>query len=148
MATATSGMDVPTRAGAEPATFGARAGASLLDTLVLAVGYGVAFVLLGISDATAIVGVVIIFAMVLLYAPLMLAFAGGQTLGRMVANVRVVNNDGTPIGLGRALLRESVVKLIFGFLTIPWLVSVLWVLRAPEHRALHDLVVDTKVVRT
>ena len=148
MATVTSGMDVPTRAGAEPATFGARAGASLLDTLVLAVGYGVAFVLFGISDATAIVGVVLIFAMVLLYAPLMLAFCNGQTLGRMVANVRVVNDDGSPIGLGRALLRESVVKLIFGILSIPWLVSVLWVLRGPEHRALHDLVVGTRAQRS
>ena len=38
----------------------------------------------------------------------------GQTLGKMLARIRVVQLDGRPISLRHALLRSSVVELCLG----------------------------------
>ena len=138
----------PDRAG--PASWWSRVGASVLDSLLVNVGAAVLAGVAGIEGLPeplvwlCLLGAAALF---LAYAPLMLAFAGGQTLGRKAANVQVLNDDAQPIGLGRAIVRESVVKLAFQLLVLPWLVSVLWALREPRGRTLHDLMVGTYVVR-
>ncbi len=101
----------------------------------------------------------------------------GQTVGKMVAKVRVVDNSGGPITFAQAFLRDiaeitysliwlavsfSMVRFGFGlkseefltatdYLLIPYL---LWIivdtvvcLRSSKRRALHDLIAGTVVVR-
>jgi uncharacterized RDD family membrane protein YckC len=67
----------------------------------------------------------------------------GRTLGKMLVGARVVNVSGEPVGYPRALARYlawflSVLPLLLGF--------VLAAVR-PDRRALHDLIVGTRVVR-
>jgi uncharacterized RDD family membrane protein YckC len=91
----------------------------------------------------------------LLYAPWMMARTNGQTLGRMAVGIRVVRADGRPINFGFAMLREVVVKwLLFGLVLgsvtggIATLIDYLWPLWDEENRALHDLIVNTRTIRT
>ena len=146
-----------------------RAGAALVDGVI--VGLGAAVLLVAISaplsidffrdDAgfiSTLVDLVIAIACVsivaCLYAPALMARTNGRTFGRMATGIRVVRASGKPIGFWFAMLREVVVKsLLFGFLgtliagLVP-LVDVLWPLWDEENRALHDYVVNTRVVRT
>jgi uncharacterized RDD family membrane protein YckC len=94
-----------------------------------------------------------VFVAALVYAPWMMARTNGRTLGRMVTGIRVVRASGEPIDFGFAMLREVAVKwLLFnavaGSLTfgIAPLVDYLWPLWDEQNRALHDFVVDTRVV--
>ena len=83
----------------------------------------------------------------------MMARTNGKTLGRMAMGIRVVRASGEPMTFGCAMLREVAVKaLLFGIagsLTfgLACLADVLWPLWDDENRALHDFVVDTRVVR-
>jgi uncharacterized RDD family membrane protein YckC len=89
----------------------------------------------------------------LLYAPAMMARTNGQTLGRMVVGIRVVRAKGQPMTFGWAMLREVAVKaLLFGVVSsltfgVASLLDVLWPLWDEENRALHDFIVDTRVIR-
>lgn len=67
----------------------------------------------------------------------------GQTIGKMVLNLRVVTTDGLPISLGTSVLRYigywlSTLILLAGYLMVG--------LRS-DKRALHDLVARTRVIR-
>lgn len=67
----------------------------------------------------------------------------GQTLGKRLTGVRVVDAAGEPIGYGRALGRYaawlgSAALLFVGFLVAP---------ARGDRRALHDLLAGTRVVR-
>ena len=83
----------------------------------------------------------------------MMARTNGKTLGRMAMGIRVVRAKGEPMTFGLAMLREVVVKaLLFGVLRLAdlrarSLLDVLWPLWDDENRALHDFIVDTRVVR-
>jgi uncharacterized RDD family membrane protein YckC len=135
------------RIGAEPATWSARVGATLLDNLLIGVVVVLVFIVLAIGGGSpGANGLRIALALFgLLYAILMLAYHAGQTVGREVVRVRVVAEDGAPVGLGRAAGRE-LLKAFFGILVLPYLVDVLWPLWQPENRALHDLAAGTRVV--
>jgi uncharacterized RDD family membrane protein YckC len=74
----------------------------------------------------------------------------GQTIGKQAASIRVVRDDGRPVRLGFAVLREVLLKyivanLIFG---IGWIIDSLWPLGDKENRAIHDMMVKTHVVST
>jgi uncharacterized RDD family membrane protein YckC len=64
----------------------------------------------------------------------------------------VVRAGGGPMTFGFAMLREVAVKaLLFGIVSsmtfgLATLLDVLWPLWDEENRALHDLIVDTRVV--
>jgi uncharacterized RDD family membrane protein YckC len=110
---------------------------------------GVVSIVVGLLFATLCVSIV-----ALLYAPAMMARTNGQTLGRMVLGIRVVRAKGQPMTFGFAMLREVAVKaLLFGIagsLTfgLANLADALWPLWDEENRALHDFIVDTRVIRT
>jgi len=146
-----------------------RVGAQLIDGLILLVGwvaitafFGAVFSV-GFFDseetgvAALIVGLLLsVFAIAivsLLYAPLMMARTNGKTLGRMATGIRVVRASGEPMTFGFAMLREVVVKAILfgiaGSITagLASLADVLWPLWDDENRALHDFVVNTRVVQ-
>ena len=67
----------------------------------------------------------------------------GQTIGKMVANIRVIATDGSPISLGTAVLRY----LGYWLSSLPLLVGYLMVGLRSDKRALHDLIAKTRVVR-
>jgi uncharacterized RDD family membrane protein YckC len=103
----------------------------------------------------AVLGTIAVFAfVVLLYAPLLMARTNGQTVGRMVAGCRVVRTDGKPVGFAYAAVREVAVKgLLLGIAGaatggIAYVVDGVWPLVDPENRALHDYLVDSRVVKT
>jgi uncharacterized RDD family membrane protein YckC len=147
-----------------------RVGAALIDGVIVGIGgtvlliaitapfsigffadddVGVVSIIVGFLFATLCVSII-----ALLYAPAMMARTNGQTLGRMVLGIRVVRAKGQPMRFGFAMLREVVVKtLLFGIASsltfgLASLLDVLWPLWDEENRALHDFVVDTRVIKT
>jgi uncharacterized RDD family membrane protein YckC len=70
--------------------------------------------------------------------------AGGQTLGKMVAGIRVVQSDTDgALDLGRAFLRT----LMWLMLAVPAGLGFLTALFSRDHRGLHDRFAGTRVVR-
>jgi uncharacterized RDD family membrane protein YckC len=151
------------------ATWLSRVGAQLIDGLIIGVGALILFLpigaALGVGAASdsdtgvgaAIVGllfwVLCVAVIAILYAPVLMARTNGKTLGRMVMNIRVVRTSGEPITFGFAMLREVGVKAIgvgvAGSVTfgLAGLLDSLWPLWDEENRALHDFVVNTRVVK-
>jgi uncharacterized RDD family membrane protein YckC len=145
-----------------------RVGAACIDWVIIGVGavvllvaitapFSVGFFASGDVGVGAlfvglVIGTLCAAAVSLLYAPAMMARTNGQTVGRQVTGIRVVRADGQPIGFGFAMVREVLVKaLLVGVVSsatggIAGLLDVLWPLWDEQHRALHDLVVDTRVV--
>jgi uncharacterized RDD family membrane protein YckC len=113
----------------------------------------------GVGVFTLIVGVIayllLLAAVALLYAPLLMARQGernGQTLGKQLLGIRVIRVSGEPMDFGWSALREVGVK---GFGTgvastfvpfLPYLLDALWPLWDDENRAIHDMIVETRVV--
>lgn len=148
------------------ASWGSRAVAQIVDGVIIAIGAVVVFALLAAlgltvdTDGGAAAFIVTVFFAVialtivaLLYAPILMSRTNGQTLGRMVVNIRVIRPDGRPMTFGFAMLREVAVKtLLVGVLSsatfgLAWLLDVLWPLWDEENRALHDLVVNTRSIK-
>ncbi|MBJ7347463.1 MAG: RDD family protein, partial [Thermoleophilaceae bacterium] len=74
------------------------------------------------------------------------------TLGKRATNIRVVRESGEVITYGYALKRELLVKgILFGlfghYLVIPSVLNYLWPLWDGQNRALHDMIVHSRVVR-
>jgi uncharacterized RDD family membrane protein YckC len=92
-------------------------------------------------------------AIALLYAPAVMAATNGQTLGKWATGIRVVRADGQKVGFAWSVLREFLVKGVLlgvaGALTggIAYLVDGVWPLVDGQNRALHDYIVDSRVVR-
>jgi uncharacterized RDD family membrane protein YckC len=148
-----------------------RVGAHIIDFIVIGViaavflGIFAAFTSAGflVGDTTGVIAAILgvagfllcVVVAAFLYAPLMMARTNGQTLGRMMVGIRVVRANGRPIDFGYAALREVAVKwflfgavggsVTFGLASI---VDYLWPLWDEENRALHDLVVDSRTIRT
>lgn len=74
--------------------------------------------------------------------------ARGQTLGYMLMGLRLTRSDGSRIGVGRALIRYILIELSFGLCLIPAIVSAFMVGFGQRKQAIHDLMVDTVVIRT
>ncbi|MDR0359457.1 MAG: RDD family protein [bacterium] len=74
--------------------------------------------------------------------------ARGQTLGDMALSVKVVRTDGSLIGFGRGVARALALWLSFAIIIIPAIISAFTVGLGSKKQALHDMVVDTQVVRT
>lgn len=84
-----------------------------------------------------------------------MGYTNGRTIGKMATGIRVVREDGRPVGYGFAAVRELLVKFglfggVLGMITIyiATLVDALWPLWDGGNRALHDMIVKTRVVRT
>ena len=73
----------------------------------------------------------------------------GQTFGKQAAGIRVVRDDGKPIRVGFAFMREVGLKLLIAnIILIGWIIDSLWPLGEKENRALHDLIMHSHVVTT
>jgi len=85
------------------------------------------------------------------YPALLLSRGGernGQTWGKQALGIRVVRNDGRPLTVGVAVLREGVGKQLLTIVTFYAyaLVDYLWPLGDRENQALHDKLASTHVV--
>ncbi|MBF2079692.1 MAG: RDD family protein [Synechococcales cyanobacterium T60_A2020_003] len=67
----------------------------------------------------------------------------GQTPGKRVANIRVIRDDGRPIGLAQAVLRS----LLLSFDGIPLFLGVIFILFEKREKRLGDIVAGTLVVQ-
>ena len=136
--------------GPRPAGFWIRAGALAVDfALFFLVQVSFGFIggkLWGaaVRDAPWFLPLVWFFTLVFAGAYTTLLHAlGGQTIGKMLARVRVVVGDGEPPPLGTSLLRyagyfASCATFGFGYL----MAGLRW-----DKRALHDLIAGTRVER-
>jgi uncharacterized RDD family membrane protein YckC len=146
-----------------------RVGAQLIDGMII--GVGALVLLVAITAPFSIgffandtvgfvsivvgvfIGVLCVTVVALLYAPAMMARTNGKTVGRMVVGIRVVRANGRPIDFGYAMLREVVVKALLGGICasltggLSWVVDTLWPLWDEENRALHDYVVNSRVIK-
>lgn len=159
-------VDEPPAAPAAPgppritlASWWARAGAALLDGLILlplfflgAAAGGVElfdpddpFVDLG-ADALALQAwSALTFAV---YHCVLLLRWEGQTVGKRVCGVRVVRADLSPLDLRTVLIRQGLIQgVVSSFIALFAIVDYLWPLFDKENRAVHDLAVDTRVVQ-
>lgn len=67
----------------------------------------------------------------------------GQTPGKMVVGIKVVDSKGNKIGLGTAALREIIGKIV-SYLII--CLGFLWIAFDKQKRGWHDIIANTRVV--
>jgi uncharacterized RDD family membrane protein YckC len=135
---------------ARPAGFWIRAVAALLDFAVFAF-VQLSFALIGgrmagpdVESTGAFRPLVGLFTIIFAGAYTTVLHAlGGQTIGKMIAGVRVVVDDGDPPPLGTALLR------FLGYFASGAVFTLGFVMAGLRHdkRALHDLIAGTRVER-
>jgi uncharacterized RDD family membrane protein YckC len=138
-------------ASAAPATFGARTVAVAIDLSILA-----AIDVIVVYFTMQICGLTVADLHILPKGPLaaflvvqnggyLVAFtAGGQTLGKMAAGIRVISTRGSAsIDIGRSLLRT----LVWVLLAVPAGLGFVTALFSSERRGLHDQCAGTRVVR-
>lgn len=141
-------MDVYLR----PATVFARSGAYGVDLLIRMVWLMVSMWLLAMSFAQFAEGLfyflmlVNIFFVTWLYHVLFEVFWNGQTPGKLVFGLRVVNDNGTRVGWAASLLR-NLVRLV-DMLPFLYGVGMAVSLNQPHGRRLGDLLASTVVVYT
>jgi uncharacterized RDD family membrane protein YckC len=122
--------------GRETASYGARAGAYLIDSLI--------FILLLFT----VVGWIFVPALVMARK----GEHNGQTWGKQAVGITVIKENGGDWSFGDAFVREWVVKwLLFGFVGgffffTPF-VDLLWPLWDERDQALHDKLVSSYVVK-
>ncbi len=68
----------------------------------------------------------------------------GQTPGKMALRIKVIRTDGSPLGYGRAALREVLGKFISGILLG---IGYLMVAFDSQKQGLHDKIADTYVIK-
>ncbi len=69
--------------------------------------------------------------------------AWGQTLGKMIFSLRVIQKDGEPISFGRAFFRT----LAYSVSLIPIFMGFFWVAFAPSKRGWHDVLAGSIVIK-
>jgi len=150
-ATRAAVSDWPIDVGAPDATVAARSIAVVIDLLILAVIdavvvyftaqiCGITLGDLGLLPK----GPLIAFLFVQNGGYLVAFTAGGQTLGKMAAGIRVVASGSTgSLDLGRAFLRTAMWVL----LAVPAGLGFVTALVSRDHRGLHDRFAGTRVVR-
>ncbi len=134
-------------------SLGARVSAGLIDLLLL-VGIDVAVLYLTLrvvglqstpEDMRVLPPVPFVSFLATLAFGYVSAFtvAGGQTIGKMILNLRVIGDDGRPVDAAGGMLRAlgcMLVPITLGLSYLPALFT-------SDHRALHDRLAGTRVVQ-
>lgn len=137
----------------ETPALSARVSAGLIDTaLLVAINLTVLFLTLRITglqstfnDVRVLPPIPFAGFLAILTFSYVAAFtvAGGQTIGKMIMNLRVIGDDGRPVDAAGGMLRAAgcmLVPVTFGLSYVPALVT-------SDHRAVHDRLAGTRVVR-
>ncbi|MCY4367665.1 MAG: RDD family protein [Chloroflexi bacterium] len=119
--------------------FWIRAAAFLIDAILLTIVRLVIQGALGDSIPVTLFNVVINLA----YGVIMIAWRG-QTIGKMIVGIQVVDANGNVPGIGSVILREVVGKFLS---TIALFLGYLWVAWDKDKRGWHDHISGTYVVR-
>ena len=135
----------------ETASVGSRLAAVLLDLLLLLVidAAVVYFTMeicgLELADLNILPkGPLVAFLLVQNGGYLVVFTAGGQTLGKMAAGIRVVSaRSNTPLDLGHSIVRT----IVWTVLAVPAGLGFLTAFLSDDRRGLHDRVAGTRVVR-
>ncbi|MFY9469877.1 MAG: RDD family protein, partial [Solirubrobacterales bacterium] len=98
-----------------------------------------------LSSADLPMTLAIVIAVSAVYLAGMTTYNNGQTIGKKISKIRTVREDGRPVELGWALFRETFAKTILGFIYAP--VDAIWPLPDKQNRALHDMIVKSRVVK-
>lgn len=119
--------------------FGIRLGAAVIDSIFTLAAMGaLRFLFLGAVTAFWINGF-----LPLLYWWLLTGLKG-QTLGKMALGIKVVDKQGNIPGLGRAVLREILGKLVS---IIVFYLGFLWIIWDKDKQGWHDKIASTYVVK-
>ena len=119
--------------------FWIRLASLLIDVVLLAIVNLIIQFAMGDSLLTSLVNLVINVG----YAVIMIAWRG-QTVGKMIVGIQVVDRQGNIPGIGAVLLREVVGKFLSG---IALGLGYLWVAWDREKRGWHDHIAGTYVIR-
>ncbi len=140
-----------------PAGFWHRGMALAIDSMLLASMHCTFFLtlahaLIGIRPASLTsaltTGACFLLFFILTPLPMILAYSvvmhacGGQTVGKILMNIRLVASDGTPISAGTAFLRLVAVILSL----LPLGAGFLWVAISRKRLSWHDMIAGTMVV--
>jgi uncharacterized RDD family membrane protein YckC len=136
---------------AAPARPAARLASALLDMMLLgAIDAAVLYLTLAIAglsfaDVRVIPAIPMLAFLVLLNGGYLVGFtaANGQTIGKMLTNIRVVGRDGGRVDVAGAVVRATGVLLSLIPLGLPYVA----VFASPQRRALHDRLAGTRVVK-
>ncbi|MEU0518562.1 RDD family protein [Streptosporangium sp. NPDC006007] len=80
-----------------------------------------------------------------LYYWLLTAFWNGQTLGKKLFGLRVVDVSGRKVGVGQAAIRELVAWVLYATCCLGW-INLAFILFTRNKQAIHDMVAKTLVV--
>ena len=135
----------------QPATVGARVVAVAIDFLILTVVdvvviyFTIQICGLTIEDLNILPkGPLLAFLLVQNGGYLVAFTAGGQTLGKMVAGIRVVSAErNAPLDLGHSIVRT----LVWALLAVPAGLGFITALFSADRRGLHDRCAGTRVIR-
>lgn len=138
-----------------PAPLVRRAGAALLDTLIVgSIQVAVIYMTLKVAgvgrDEIGILPVGPLASFLLLLAGgYLVSFtaAGGQTIGKMAAGIRVIPTDEADDGSGRVPVESAVIRAVAMLISVlPLGLGLVPALFTEEHRTLPDRLADTRVV--
>ncbi len=156
----------PPPPGPRPASVGKRVGAYIIDAIGVSIVLFILFAVLRLGgpgmmgarggDGQGLLGAWVVG---LLGSALFLAYfavmesSRGQTVGKMLVNIRVVAADGGPVDAGSAVLRRipfvigSVIPLVGGLVNLVLIIAVLvTVVQDQVNRGFHDKWADTTVI--
>ena len=129
---------VPSGPSGPRASFGRRLVALLIDGVLLAIVYGILYVIVGET-----VSFLVEFALWLAYFAFFEGSPSGQTIGKRALGIRVVDfRAGGPIGFARGLGRTAA-RILSGFLCY---LGYFWMLWDGEKQTWHDKLATTVVV--
>jgi uncharacterized RDD family membrane protein YckC len=137
----------------EMPSLGVRVGAGMIDLLLLvAIDAAVVYLTLRVTglqntleDLRVLPPVPFVGFLAILAFGYVAAFtvAGGQTIGKMVLNLRVIGDDGRPVDAPGGMIRALGCMLVPITLGLSYLPAVF----TSDHRALHDRLAGTRVVQ-
>lgn len=129
------------------ASFGLRAFAFIVDMLVIGAINKILINVLGIDLDYEIYGIemaeILRWIVTILYFVIISLVTKGQTLGKMIAGIRVVSLTSDKLDLGQILIRETAGRIIQNTIMILYLLPIF----TPKNQSLIDFFVDTAVVK-
>lgn len=135
-----------------PATFGQRLVAVLIDALVgvaLMFPAIVLFIVGVAADSGILIGLAALLYLAGFIALLYITFVGigkyGQTPGKRMQGVKIVDANGSPIGVGGAVIRY-IVQQISNAIVCGLPIGSLWMLWDAEKKTLYDKILNSQAI--
>lgn len=128
-----------------PAGVGVRILAQIIDLMIRTGIILVAFIVLGLlGEMGTGIALIIAFCLEWFYPVIFEVARQGRTPGKKIMGIRVVNDDGTPIGFGASLLRNLL--RIVDFLPLFYLAGIITSLCNHQFKRLGDLAAGSLVI--